>query len=190
MILEWLALFFLVVFVPIPLVWFIIHPFINFWCKHPQWYKIVIIVWVVVVVFFWYVRGWLWSSQVPFRVLPVIGGLVALWFAFWLDRQRAHVFSSKQLVGLPEVDPRHHKPVLVTSGIYGRLRHPRYVAYIAIAWGMALLTRFISVYLAAVYLTIGLYVVMLLEEAELKKRFGKAYEEYMKNVPRWWPRRG
>ncbi|HLD12583.1 MAG TPA: isoprenylcysteine carboxylmethyltransferase family protein [Candidatus Nanoarchaeia archaeon] len=190
MILEWLALVFLIVYVPIPVAWLVIHPLVGWWRKHPQLYKWVVIKWVVSAVFFFSIRAWVWSSQVPLRLLPVIGGVIALSFAVWLDRQRAKVFSYRQLVGLPEIAPDNHKPVLVTEGIYGRLRHPRYVSYIFSAWGIALITRFLSVYLAAVYLTVGLYIVMLLEERELKKRFGKVYDDYMKDVPRWWPRHG
>ena len=190
MILHWLALIFLMVSVPIPIIWFVIHPFIDFWRKHPQWYKVVAFCWVVSIVFFFSIRAWVWSLQVQLRFLPVVGGVVAIALAVWLDVQRAKVFSRTQLIGLPEVVRDNHKSVLVTEGIYGRLRHPRYVSYLFFSWGMALMTRFVSVYFAAVYLTVGLYVVMILEERELKERFGKAYEVYMKKVPRWWPRHG
>jgi protein-S-isoprenylcysteine O-methyltransferase Ste14 len=72
---------------------------------------------------------------------------------------------------------------LATGGIYSRIRHPGYLGLIlmylgfALAWGIVWLLVPVVIFIMLTVLT------AIREEAALKERFGKDYEEYIKLVP-------
>jgi protein-S-isoprenylcysteine O-methyltransferase Ste14 len=94
----------------------------------------------------------------------------------------------KQLVGLPELAPQRPDNRLVTSGIYSRVRHPRYLELLLFLLGHALLTNYLAVYVTLVACLAGFPVLIWMEEKELRERFGKDHESYCARVPRWIPR--
>jgi len=75
---------------------------------------------------------------------------------------------------------------LVTTGVYGIVRHPLYVAGIIIVTFSPHITvnGLTITVLADVYFLFG----MLIEERRFLKIFGEQYREYMKKVPRMVPR--
>jgi protein-S-isoprenylcysteine O-methyltransferase Ste14 len=78
---------------------------------------------------------------------------------------------------------------LVVSGFYRYTRNPMYVAVVSAIVGQALL--FGSANLLAYAVLIWLLVsgfVLLYEEPVLRRKFGRSYDVYRGNVPRWWPR--
>jgi protein-S-isoprenylcysteine O-methyltransferase Ste14 len=103
------------------------------------------------------------------------GGVLRLWPVFVLGRR----FS-----GLVAIQPGH---TLVTTGIYGVIRHPSYLGLIVNALGWALAFRSgVGVILA------GLMIVPVLgriraEEALLRSEFGAAYEAYCARTSRLIP---
>jgi len=80
---------------------------------------------------------------------------------------------------------------LVAVGFYRYVRNPMYVGFAAgwvglwIVFGHANSLALAAV--AAVALVVHLFVVFY-EEPALRKKFGVEYEEYCRNVDRWWPR--
>lgn len=72
--------------------------------------------------------------------------------------------------------------------IYGRIRHPRYVEFMVGGTGWALILNYLGVYLLMAITVLMLFVIVLLEERELRDRFGEAYVEYCARVPRFIPR--
>lgn len=74
---------------------------------------------------------------------------------------------------------------LISSGVYGVVRHPLYLA------GMVIFTfnPHITVNSLTVTVLADLYFIVgsLIEQRRLKKRFGKEYEDYMKRVPAFMP---
>ena len=78
---------------------------------------------------------------------------------------------------------------LVAVGLYRFVRNPMYVAGIIALLGWILWSPSLPLVVApflffsAVHLFVTLY-----EEPTLKKKFGAAYEEYCKRVPRWIPK--
>ncbi|MGI9103467.1 MAG: methyltransferase family protein [Terriglobales bacterium] len=86
------------------------------------------------------------------------------------------------------IDPPRH---LVVGGYYRYVRNPMYVGFgaaIVGAWmlfGKARWAALIAMALLAI--AIHLFVV-LYEEPTLRRKFGADYEEFCRNVPRWWPR--
>ncbi len=79
---------------------------------------------------------------------------------------------------------------LVVSGLYRHVRNPMYIAVQIVVLGEAVVFRSgeLAVYWLSVLAGFHLFVV-LYEEPTLRRRFGSAYEEYARRVPRWLPTR-
>jgi protein-S-isoprenylcysteine O-methyltransferase Ste14 len=79
--------------------------------------------------------------------------------------------------------------MLVERGIYGRLRHPMYLSLILFLLGESLLFKswrmlgYASVFAAGVQVLVIFY-----EEPRMVGKWGAAYLEYCRKVPRWIPR--
>ena len=79
---------------------------------------------------------------------------------------------------------------MATSGVYARLRHPQYVAFIVIMVGFLLQWPTI--------LTLPMFPVLVVmyvrlahaEEQEARATFGAEWDAYAARVPRWLPRMG
>ncbi len=110
--------------------------------------------------------------------LWLIGGVILLW-CFW-------DFLVKGRGTPAPIDPPKE---LVVTGFYRCVRNPMYVGVILILIGHLLWFErvWLSVYAAFAFLLVHLFVT-LYEEPTLKRKFGAAYEDYMKKVPRWIPR--
>jgi protein-S-isoprenylcysteine O-methyltransferase Ste14 len=78
---------------------------------------------------------------------------------------------------------------LVAVGLYRFVRNPMYVAGLITLVGWILWSPSLPLIVApfVFFLAAHLFVTYY-EEPTLKKKFGTAYEEYYKNVPRWFPR--
>ena len=78
---------------------------------------------------------------------------------------------------------------LISVGFYRYVRNPMYVGVILILIGHFLWFGFwwLLIYTALAFLIVHLFVTRY-EEPTLKRKFGAAYEDYLKNVPRWIPR--
>ena len=77
---------------------------------------------------------------------------------------------------------------LATSGIYARIRHPQYVAFVLITFGFPLqwptiLTVAMFPVLVAMYRHLAAR-----EEADMRAEFGNEYERYAARTPRFIPR--
>jgi protein-S-isoprenylcysteine O-methyltransferase Ste14 len=90
---------------------------------------------------------------------------------------------------VPELAPDQPGAGLLTEGIYGRIRHPRYVEFTLALAGWSLAVNYTGLYLIAALSVLTLYVIVLIEERELHARFGPAYADYSARVPRFIPRR-
>jgi protein-S-isoprenylcysteine O-methyltransferase Ste14 len=98
--------------------------------------------------------------------LFVVGGALRLWPVFVLGRR----FS-----GLVAIQPGH---TLVTSGMYGVIRHPSYLGLLinSLGWGLAFRSA-IGVLLAALFVP-PLLARIQAEERLLQSQFGAEYEAY------------
>jgi len=118
----------------------------------------------------------------PARVLGVVlfaGGLV-LW-GTCLD-----VFSRR---GRGTPFPLDAPARLVTTGPYAYLRNPIMAGELAAIWGEAFYFRRLGLFVYAALLTAAAHLlVILVEEPELRQRFGEDYRAYCARVPRWLPR--
>jgi protein-S-isoprenylcysteine O-methyltransferase Ste14 len=187
---DWLAAVTIVAVPPFILLWFFVHPFTRRWRKlgpagaYPILSAILATIMVII-----------YQFRVPLLRLhfPVSRPLTALAIVLFLASMALGVLRSRRLgpavmLGFPQLSAQDRPGTLVTDGIYSYLRHPRYVeAGIGLA-AVALFANYLSVYIiAAAYIPI-VYLVVLLEERELRERFGEQYDDYAKRVPRFFPR--
>lgn len=68
---------------------------------------------------------------------------------------------------------------LVTSGVYGYIRHPLYASLLTLTWGVALKHLSALAGVLALGATILLFVTAKLDEAECCRYFGEEYVSYM-----------
>jgi len=132
----------------------------------------------------WLLTGWdAYDMPLPLRV---IGGLLtALGAAFLIQ-----AFARFVIEGLGTPAPVAPPERLVVGGIYRWVRNPMYVAVIATILGQALLLgRSVLVEWALVFWALTAAFVRFYEEPNLRRRFGTEYEEYLRTVPGWVPRK-
>lgn len=78
---------------------------------------------------------------------------------------------------------------LVTEGIYSKIRHPSYLGLILIYFGLAFSWGILWILIPAIIFVILTVLTAIREEAAMREKFGKKYEEYMRQVPwRFIPR--
>lgn len=101
----------------------------------------------------------------------------------------ADCFGRFALEGLGTPAPVVPTKRLVVTGLYRYVRNPMYIAVVAAIMGQALLfgSLILLGYAALVWLLFVAFVV-LYEEPSLQGRFGREYDDYRTNVPRWWPK--
>ncbi len=79
---------------------------------------------------------------------------------------------------------------LVRRGFYKWVRNPMYLAVFAVIGGEMIFLRsgHIAVYFVCLVCAVHVFV-LLVEEEHLRRRFGAMYEDYRREVPRWFPRK-
>jgi protein-S-isoprenylcysteine O-methyltransferase Ste14 len=75
------------------------------------------------------------------------------------------------------------KAKLVTTGIYGTVRHPLYMSNGLLAIGMAILLKSMYALLFSIPYSLSYLLITYFEERDLLKKYGKDYQEYKKRVP-------
>lgn len=180
----------LVVFTPPAFMyWLSIHPFIRFWRRVGARTTLAVnYAWIIAVAGLLYLaRRPLLSVQFGTNVLLIVPGVLLIAASAVMRRRIARRLPFSTLTGIPEIDPAVRPTPLLTEGIYGRIRHPRYVqAWTGVA-GWALLSNYLAAYVVLALLLVFLPLLVLLEERELRVRFGSEYEEYAARVPRFIP---
>jgi protein-S-isoprenylcysteine O-methyltransferase Ste14 len=77
---------------------------------------------------------------------------------------------------------------LVTEGIFRHCRNPLYVGNILMLLGVGILAN--SVFYVGVMMPLFLFIyqaIVLAEEDFLRKKFGPGFDNYCRDVNRWWP---
>lgn len=110
--------------------------------------------------------------------LWLMGAAILLW-SFW------NFLHEGRGTPAPVEPPKE----LVAVGFYRYVRNPMYVGVLATILGHFLWFGYWSLLIYAIVVFAAFHIfVTYYEEPTLKRQFGAAYEEYLKNVPRWIPR--
>jgi protein-S-isoprenylcysteine O-methyltransferase Ste14 len=185
---DLVALFYLVMLLWIPFYWFVFHPGIRFWRRvGNRAFWVALPVWLIFALGIIIGRHQIFQRRWERSPLTWFVGGVLFIVASWLDVQTRNTFGWRRLVGLAELNPQHRLSGVVRTGVYGHVRHPRYLLYMLMILGMAFLTGAQLIFLLA-FLNILLYQVLApFEERELLDQYGPQYEEYRRSVPRFLP---
>ena len=186
--LGWLAALVLFLQLPIPLYWFVLHPQVAFWRRHQAASHIVALLcsWLPVSFCIFLFRGALFRPDWP-PAWEAAAGLAPIVFEGWLFWRLARDLGAARLVGKTELSGGGS---LASHGVYARIRHPRYLGSLLAILGACLLAGKVGMWIVA-----GIWAALMLlaihfEERELRARFGTAYVEYARRVPRFIPRLG
>lgn len=101
------------------------------------------------------------------------------WFYFFIGAILVH---RKAPLSADKID------TLVTNGVYNKVRHPIYSADIILGWAIFFLYPDVRFLLGAHWLMFVLLYWIRLEEKALTAKFGNQYLEYVKHVPRLFPK--
>lgn len=183
------ALIFILVLPPLLIFWMVVHPLIHFWRRLGLrlTYGILISAMLAAAGALFLIRKPLLSVDYGNDNALLITGSVCLALSIFLKLKVSRKISFTQIVGVPEIDPQGHPGELLITGIYSRIRHPRYVQVILGLAGGALMANHPASYLATALWLPGVWIIVRLEEKELCHRFGAAYEEYRRKVPAFIP---
>ncbi|MDT8370293.1 MAG: methyltransferase [Longimicrobiales bacterium] len=170
--------------------WLLIHGFVGYWRRVG-----VVATWLVVLPACLVIMAamWRWGGGVVERSdLGTHVGLFAAGVVLWgvsvvLDRRARVHLDAATMLGVREVGGGAR---LLDEGLYGRVRHPRYLSLLLGATGWAMMANHVASYLMVAALVPGIWIVVTLEERELNERFGEAWLAYRARVPAIVPRRG
>ena len=128
---------------------------------------------------FTHINGHLWVT--------LAGGSTSVWVLVMLVSNAA-MFGGLILMGRAWKQIHKANGELVTSGLYGRVRHPQYFALFLITVGM--LIQWPTIITAAMWpiLMLMYYRLARREEREMESHFGEQYVTYRRQVPMFWPR--
>ena len=184
----WLAVVIMTALPPALLYWYLIHPLAAFWRRHGARVAFVVVgaICLSCLLLLWQVRDLLLGPHLGFRWWLVIPGGCLYAVALWLEvRCRVHLKRSI-LVGVPELT-EGAPGRLLTEGVYASTRNPRYLVFLASIFGWAMILNYAGLWVLALLMIPGFYLLIVLEEGELKDRFGAEYEAYLARVPRLIP---
>ena len=96
----------------------------------------------------------------------------------------ASAYELSRLGGTTTVLKRSRK--LVRSGVYGYTRNPVYLSVGLISLGEAFIFCSLHLFLYTILLMLGLHFwVLFFEEPLLRRSYGREFEDYSREVPRW-----
>ncbi|MGH9772617.1 MAG: methyltransferase family protein [Candidatus Acidiferrales bacterium] len=181
----WVAAVVLFLQLPIPLYWFVLHPNVNFWRRHPKASFIIALLlsWLPVTICIFLFRRELFRQDAP-PLWSIVAGLILIFFEGWLFWRLSHDLGATRLIGKAELSGSGE---MARHGIYAYIRHPRYAGSFLAILGACLLAGTRVMWIVAPVWCILTLIAIGLEERELHVRFGAAYEEYSRQVPRFMP---
>ena len=177
-------------FPPLLLFWPVIHGLIGFWRRVGLGltYLLVLAAAAPGTLGLFQARSHLLTFEFGTNCLLITAGAICLGVAGRMRVALHREITNKTLSGVPELDPTGAPQSLVRTGLYARVRHPRYVQLWLVLLGYALVANYLTFYLFWLLWLPAAYVITVFEERELRARFGRAYEEYRREVPRFLPR--
>lgn len=171
--------------------WFLVHPFIGFWRRLGVRFTMTVlgILLLVSVLGLVAVRDVLLGADLGLSRPLFAVGVVLLVVAIWISLKRRKYLTVRILIGVPEIEAEpEERGKLLEEGPYAVIRHPRYVEVVLATFGYAAIANYAGSWIVVAVMVPLLHLVVLLEERELRERFGEAYRDYAARVPRYLPR--
>jgi protein-S-isoprenylcysteine O-methyltransferase Ste14 len=150
--------------------------------------------------FFLFLIG-IWISPQPKFIIPFFENFFALIPIFNFAIIIFHLIISLPLIicgayfGISgvkaitlKVSETHKTEMIITSGIYSRVRHPQYLGAIIAHFGLSVLLSMFFSLLVTPLIILYIHIISWKEEKELIKEFGEQYEIYKRNVPMFIPK--
>jgi len=175
---------------PAVLFWLIIHPFVGFWRRRGPRTTFIIVGAVCSLLGFilYRLRAVLLGADLGTSWILALFGVLLYAASAWISVLTRRELRLQTFVGLPEVSEQDSGGVLLQEGMYGLVRHPRYLSVIIGTAGFAMVVNHVGGYLVVLGSIPALYLVVIVEERELALRFGAAYERYRSRVPAFFPK--
>lgn len=170
--------------------WYVIHPFARLWRRigPAGTYLILAIPTSLAVWLLWRVRDRLLGADLGTQPALFVLAIPSIITAIALVRLRLRQLTPRILAGVPELS-RQNPGRLLTEGIYAKVRNPRYLEILLFLLAYVAFANFAGTWILLALSFPALHGVVLLEERELRDRFGPEYEAYCRRVPRYIPRR-
>ena len=140
-----------------------------------------------------YIITWLFGYSNPGCLWYLLAGLIGeellvfIFLGFILPISNMIILSGILLIIFGWRKIYRAKGQLVTTGIYGHVRHPQYLGFLLLTLGMNVLWITISSLLLWPILAILYYRLAKEEEKEMEERFGEEYRKYKHMVPMFIP---
>jgi protein-S-isoprenylcysteine O-methyltransferase Ste14 len=182
---AWLAAVVLFLQLPIPLYWFVVHPQVKCWRRHPRAVYVVGLAssWLPVTIAMVAFHRKLFRAGWPSAGMLALG-LALIIFEGWIFWCVHHDLGTSRLVGKTELSGAGE---IERGGIYARIRHPRYTASFLAILGACFLAGTRAMWVAAGAWLVLMLLAISFEEREMRARFGAAYADYCSQVPRFLP---
>ena len=171
--------------------WYLIHGFVGFWRRIGTPWSVTVLasslgaaLGILAIE-----RRTLVGSDLGASWALALAGALCLAASFALLRRLRERITRRTMTGVPELEGERDPATLVTGGIYGRIRHPRYAQLAVALLGYSLVANYTGSYATVLASLAAVYGIVLLEERELRRRFGRVYDEYCARVPRFLPSR-
>jgi len=188
---RWLVAVLMVVMLPPAIgAWYVIHPFTRFWRRLGTVASFCVIYSLLIsaAVLLWHFSPALVGRDMGFQPVLMVLAVPAAVLGGVIARQRRKYLSQRILVGVPEISTAD-KGRLLCEGIYARTRNPRYLEFVLLSFVYVAFANHSGTWALYALTFPALHLVVLLEERELRERFGAEYEEYCRRVPRYLPKR-
>lgn len=170
--------------------WVSIHPFVAFWRKLGPRPTITLhcIMMVALGVVAFVLRKPLLATDYGTNYWLIAAAIPIYAWSIYLRRKLFGTLTVRVLAGVPELSTPKSPGTLLTTGPYAQVRHPRYIQLLLAMLALSLFANHLATYVAIAISIPWVYMVTLLEERELRNRFGEAYHDYCTQVPRFLPR--
>ena len=127
-----------------------------------------------------------WAKEPPLSAIVSFFGLALVVLGLILFVATIRLFSRHGEGTIMPWDPTQR---LIVQGVYRYVRNPMHTGVFLVLLGEGFLLRSTPLLIVtAAIVVLHLFYIPLSEERGLEKRFGEAYREYKRNVPRWIPR--
>ena len=188
---RWFVAVLIVVMVPPSIgAWYLIHPFARFWRRLGTVASFFVISSLLIsaAVLLWHVSPALVGRDLGFQPWLLVPAATAAVAGGYIAKKRRKYLTQRVLVGTPELS-KTDPGKLLTEGIYARTRNPRYLEFLLLCFVYVAVANYSGAWVVYLLMFPAIHLVVLLEEPELRDRFGAEYEEYCRRVPRYIPTR-